>query len=205
MVAATCCFYEAFGDISVPRRFLRRVAPFGHLICMSTDETIDVDGPRAAAAILSRLPREARSRLVESIRTLNPQSALKIESIIVQSLAPSATRGKDRSASESSSNVLQSLTALPNAKLQEVLRQVSPRDLAVSLSHAPRQTQTKLVANISATKQQAVLDELQDLKSLTPRDVEAARAQLLKNVDGAYAAEAPADPPPTRRLRSRLA
>jgi len=181
---------------------------------MSTDETIDVDGPRAAAEILCRLPREARSRLVQSIRSRSPQSALKIETIIVESLAAAAPRTKTRAkvaqvsestSAQSSLQALQPLTALPDAKVQEVLREVSPRDLAVSLAHAPRQTQAKVLSNISSAKQQAVLNELKELPSLTPRDVEAARTQVLKNVDDAYSAESPAAPPPTRRLRSRLA
>ncbi len=184
---------------------MRRVGSFGHLIGMSTDETIDVDGPRAAAAILSRLPREARSRLVESIRSLNPQSALKIESIIVQSLSPTTPREQRPHTAGAPSQVLQKLSTLPDAKLQEVLREVSPRDLAVSLSQAPRDTQTKVLSNISSAKQQAVLDELKDLPAVTSRDVEVGRAQVLKNVDDIYVSEAPADPPPPRRLRSRLA
>jgi flagellar motor switch protein FliG len=82
---------------------------------------------------------------------------------------------------------------------------VSPRDLAVSLSQAPRDTQTKVLSNISSAKQQAVLDELKDLPAVTSREVEVGRAQVLKNVDDIYVSEAPADPPPPRRLRSRLA
>lgn len=182
---------------------------------MSTDETIDVDGPRAAAEILSRLPRETQSRLVASIRTLNPQSALKIESIIVQTLAGATQRTDSRTKAVPAttrsapttppSKDLRSLSEIPDAKLQEVLRQVSPRELAVSLQHAPRQTQEKVLSNISSTKQQEVLDELTSLPPIRPSDAEAAQARLLKSVDDVYAEDTPSDAPPVRRLRSRLA
>lgn len=193
---------------------------------MSTDETIDVDGPRAAAEILSRLPRETRSRLVESIRTINAASAVKIESIIIQTLS-SSTSGSpslrisataaalNKSAqtqlatsAESSSTTthsLSALTELKDSKIQELLRDVAPRELAISLKNAPREAQEKLLYNISSSKQSAVLDELKQLPPMRLRDVEAAQARLLKNIEGLYSddAEEPAQAP--RRLRSRLA
>jgi flagellar motor switch protein FliG len=178
---------------------------------MSTDETIDVDGPRAAAEILCRLPRDTRARLVQSIRVLNPQSATKIESIIVQSLSSATVRStvKPRQSQEptrgTASKAITTITQISDTKLQEVLREVPARDLAVSLKNAPREAQEKVLSNISSTKQHAVLDELQQLPPMRLSDVEAAQARLLKSVDDVYAEDAPAPPPPTRRLRSRLA
>jgi flagellar motor switch protein FliG len=181
---------------------------------MSTDETIEVDGPRAAAEILCRLPRDTRARLVESIRTLNPQSAVRIESIIVQSLASAASRPTTRTrqadvptrrVASMPSKPIAAITEIPDTKLQEVLREASPRELAVSLKHAPREAQEKVLSNISSTKQHAVLDELQQLPPMKLTDVEAAQARLLKSVDDAYADDVPTPPSPPRRLRSRLA
>lgn len=181
---------------------------------MSTDETIEVDGPRVAAEILCRLPRDTRARLVESIRTLNPQSAVRIESIIVQSLVsaasrpPTRTRQADaptRTTTATPSKPIAAITTVPDSRLQEVLREVSPRELAVSLKHAPRDAQEKVLSNISSTKQHAVLEELQQLPPMRISDVEAAQARLLKSVDDVYTDDTPAPAPPTRRLRSRLA
>jgi flagellar motor switch protein FliG len=190
---------------------------------MSTDETIVVDGPRAAAEILSRLPRDARSRLVESIRTINPSCAVKIETIIIQSLSAPPSRSaapasptkatatqalatESHTPNSSASHALAAISDLPDVKLQEVLRDVSTRELAVSLKNAPREAKEKVLSNISSSKQHAVLDELQQLPPMKLRDVEAAQARLLKNIEDAYSddsAEPP--PPPPRRLRSRLA
>jgi hypothetical protein len=49
---------------------------------MSKDPTVTIDGPKVAAAIITRLPRTAQARLVESIRVINPTSAIKIEAVI---------------------------------------------------------------------------------------------------------------------------
>lgn len=185
---------------------------------MSTEETIEVDGPRAAAEILCRLPHDTRSRLVRSIRTLNPASALKIESIIVQSLSsvaapPASSRTTQARLPEVTraakspmpSSGITAITSIPDTQLQDALRQVPPRDLAISLSRAPRETQEKVLSNISSTKQRAVLDELKDLPTMKPADVEAAQARLLKDVEDAYSEDSTPPPPETRRLRSRLA
>ncbi|MFN4896964.1 MAG: FliG C-terminal domain-containing protein [Pseudomonadota bacterium] len=178
---------------------------------MSKDKTIDVDGPRVAAQILSHLPRDTRTRLVESIRVLNPQSAVKIESIIIKALSPRAPRSSSpqRESHEptgsTNSTPISTITQISDTRLQEKLREVPARDLAVSLKNAPREAQEKVLSNISSTKQHAVLDELQQLPPMRVSDVEAAQARLLKSVEDVYADDAPAPPPPTRRLRSRLA
>jgi hypothetical protein len=161
---------------------------------------------------------------VESIRTINPSCAVKIETIIIQSLsappsrsaAPalptkatatqtSATQPQD-TPTPSATHALAAISDLPDVKLQEVLRDVSARELAVSLKNAPREAKEKVLSNISSSKQHAVLDELQQLPPMKLRDVEAAQARLLKNIEDVYSddsAEPP--PPPPRRLRSRLA
>jgi flagellar motor switch protein FliG len=189
---------------------------------MSTDETINVDGPRAAAQILARLPRETRSRLIESIRTINPKSAVTIESIIIETLSSSASRrsagpsetqalpnqASTRTLAEAPStpsHYLAAISEFSDAKLQEVLRDVSPRELAVSLKNAPREAQEKLLSNISSSKQHAVLDELQQLPRMKLRDIEAAQTRLLKNIEEAYSEDLPEAPLLPRRLRSRLA
>jgi flagellar motor switch protein FliG len=178
---------------------------------MSTDETIDVDGPRAAADILCRLPRDTRARLVKSIRALNPQSAIKIESIIVQSLSSATARStttrspSQQAARGTPAKAITTITQISDTRLQEVLRKVPARDLAVSLKNAPRDAQEKVLSNISSSKQHSVLDELKQLPPMRVSDVEAAQARLLKSVEDLYADDTPAPPPPTRRLRSRLA
>lgn len=180
---------------------------------MSKDETIDVNGPRVAAEILCRLPSATRAQLVESIRLVNPESAVQIESIIVQTLATAASRSPTRTlpapepaeVRSALEKPITAITQVPDSMLQAVLREVSPREVAVSLKHAPREAREKVLSNMSSAKQHAVLDELKQLPAMRVSDVEAAQARLLKNIEDAYSSEAPTPPPPTRRLRGTLA
>jgi len=183
---------------------------------MSRDETIVVDGPRVAAQILCRLPRDTRARLVESIRVINPQSAVQIESIIVSSLAVSVERSVSQPRFQKSALTSQTLKSkessssivnVPDTKLQELLRDVSPQELAASLANAPRDAQEKVFSNISSTKQREVIDELRELPQVqaSSHSSEVNGAKLNKNVDDVYSDDTPTPQQPTRRLRSRLA
>jgi hypothetical protein len=153
---------------------------------------------------------------------MNPSSAVKIESIIIKALSsptPRASAGPSSikstpahtavrtptEAPSAPSHSLAPITELADAKLQEVLRDVSARELAVSLKNAPSEAKEKVLSNISSSKQHAVLDELQQLPPMKLRDVEAAQARLLKNIEDAYSDDSAEPPPPPRRLRSRLA
>jgi flagellar motor switch protein FliG len=161
---------------------------------MSKDETIVVDGPRVAAQILNRLPSEARSRIVEAIRSAAPESAVRIEQILLTELK----RPVDGPATS-----IAAITELSDREIQKVLREVDSRDLVATLQSAPKEAQEKVLQNLSQSRQQQLVEEMHDLPPLTAREVEAANARILKKVDGLY--QDPGASPQPKRLRSRLA
>lgn len=162
---------------------------------MSKDETVDIDGAKVAALILNRMPREQRARLVESIRASNPESATRIETIMLQELHRS---------SQAQPSSLESIAEMSDKDVQRLMRQVDSRDIVVTLKSAPRETQERMLQNLSQARKQEVLEELRDLPKLTPQEVEASRSRVVKTIDELYGSNTKA-PVQSGRLRSRLA
>jgi flagellar motor switch protein FliG len=161
---------------------------------MSKDETIVVDGPRVAAQILNRLPGEARSRIVEAIRSAAPESAVRIEQILLNELK----RPVDGPATS-----IAAIAELSDKDIQKLLREVDSRDLVATLKAAPKEAQEKVLQNLSQSRQQQVVEEMHDLPTPSAREIEAANTRILKKVDSLYGdTQTPAQP---KRLRSRLA
>jgi flagellar motor switch protein FliG len=145
--------------------------------------------------ILNRLPREAQARLVSAIRASDPASAVRIEEILVQEL---------RGAAPTTATSLSTIADMSDRDVQKLLRSVDSRDLVVTLSSASDQAKDKVLNNLSQSRQQQVIEEMHDLKTLTPSEVEAANARILKKMESLYPGQ-PSATPDTKRLRSRLA
>ncbi len=162
---------------------------------MSKDETIVVDGPRVAALILNRLPSEARSRLVEAIKLEAPESAVRIEQILLTEL-------KRSSAGPATS--IAAITELSDKDIQKVLREVDSRDLAAALNAAPKEAQEKVLQNVSQSRREQITEEMDELPPMSQKELEAANARILKKVDNLYPSSSSTTSQP-QRLRSRLA
>jgi hypothetical protein len=144
---------------------------------MSTKESIELDGQRAAAEILSRLPRSTCARLIESIRVINPQSAGRIELLV------------------------------SDVKLELPKRQLTQRDLTISTTNAPREPQENIPAHLIQPQQRAETIEPKSLAVTTrkdlAKDLEATQAKPIRTLDAAYPEEAPA-PVVRRRFGGRV-
>jgi flagellar motor switch protein FliG len=161
---------------------------------MSKDETIPVDGPRVAAAILNQLPREARTRIVEAMRLESPEAAQKIEHILLHEMkgqAPTSARS------------IEAIIDLSDKDVQKVIRQVDSRDLAVMLQSAPKEAKEKVFSNLSESRKQQMVEEIYELPPSTPAELAAANAKIQKTIDDLYPTQTAV--PEKTRLRSRLA
>jgi hypothetical protein len=143
---------------------------------MSRDRSLNINGLKIAAEILCRLPGETRERLVESIRDVNPGSALKIESIIVHELAPAPTRQEARSRQE---NAAESNTLPATIKSSD--------------------------ATADTTIPEVVDVEYEDLLPERIKQLEAAQARFPKNAEELYRARSSDQSSRRRRIRTHLA
>ena len=175
---------------------------------MSKDENIQIDGAAAAARILGKMPASDRKRIVESIRMLNPESAVKIETIILAQALPPITK-KPSSPTRATTppkkpaRPIAEVTSLSDRDLQDILREVPQQDVVLALKNATPDVQEKILSNLSGTRALQVETDLQELPPVQAEQVEAAQARIMRKADEIYTEE-PQNPAP-RRLRSRLA
>jgi flagellar motor switch protein FliG len=141
-----------------------------------------IDGPGVAAKILSRFPAEEREHLVAAIRAEAPKVAATLERRIVD-----FTRVK----------------LIPTTALQNLLREIPHRDIAISLKTAEEPVQQRILENVSESKLEMVKEDLCLLPPMEVTDVEAAQARILKRLEELYPDESNAKGP--KRSTSRLA
>lgn len=175
---------------------------------MSKDETIQIDGAAVAARILGKMPAGDRKRIVESIRVLNPESAVQIETLILAQALPPITKKPSGGArttipANKPARPITEVTSFSDRDLQDVLREVPQQDLVLSLKNTTPEVQEKILSNLSETRALQVATELRELPPMQADIVEAAQARIMRKADELYGDETP-NPAP-RRLRSRLA
>jgi flagellar motor switch protein FliG len=130
---------------------------------MSQDETID--GAAIAALIISRMNTVEQDRVLRAIETKAPSVAAKLEEKIFDF---------DR------------IADMRDYAVQNLLHEVPPRDLAISLKAAGDQVKEKILSNLPVTKQRAIQADLQDLPPMRISDVQAAQRRILRKLDELY-------------------
>jgi flagellar motor switch protein FliG len=175
---------------------------------MSKDETIQIDGAAVAARILGKMPAGDRKRIVESIRVLNPESAVQIETLILAQALPPITKKPSGGArttipAKKPARPITEVTSISDRDLQDILREVPQHDLVLSLKNTSPEVQEKILSNLSETRALQVEVELRELPPIQADLVEAAQARIMRTADRIYTEES--QNPPPRRLRSRLA
>ena len=133
-----------------------------------------VDGSGIAANILKRLSPEHQERLVKAISHKAPQIAAKLEERMYN---------------------FDSLSAVADETLQALMREVSPRDIAISLKATPESLKEKILENLSETKQRIIEDDLESLPPMRLGDVHAAQKRILRKLEDMYELDIPV---PTR-------
>lgn len=141
-----------------------------------------IDGPRVAAQILSHMPSEDRSRLVEAIREANPAMAARIEDNLF---------------------CFETLAEVSDQAVQKLLREVPHQDVVISLKAAPAAVKEKIFSNMSESRQRLVEDDVESLPPMRASDVEAAQRRILKRLEDLYPNTVNA--PATKRSLPRLA
>jgi flagellar motor switch protein FliG len=141
-----------------------------------------IDGPGVAAKILSRFPAQEREQLVAAIRAEAPSVAARLERRIVD---------------------FTKVERLPAPHLQNLLREIPHRDIAISLKTAEEPIRQRILENVSESKLEMVREDVSLLPPMEVTDVEAAQARILRRLEELYPDETQTNEP--KRVRSRLA
>jgi flagellar motor switch protein FliG len=141
-----------------------------------------IDGPGVAAKILSRIPADEREHLVAAIRAQAPKVAARLERRIID---------------------FTKVERLPAPDLQNLLRKVPHRDIAISLKTAEEPVRQRILENVSESKLEMVKEDISLLPPMEVSDVEAAQARILRRLEELYPEET--DSNGRRPFKSRLA
>lgn len=141
-----------------------------------------IDGPGVAAKILSRFPAEEREHLVAAIRSEAPKVAATLERRIVD---------------------FTKVERIPASALQNLLREIPHRDIAISLKTAEQPVQQRILENVSETKLEMIKEDITLLPPMEVTDIEAAQARILKRLEELYPDERDSNVP--NPFKSRLA
>jgi flagellar motor switch protein FliG len=117
-----------------------------------------LDGLARTAAVLSTLGRAAARRLLEQIEGTDPQQAAALRERIF---------------------TFESLLLADDRGIQELLRQVETKTVAVALRGADEAIQKKLLSNLSERAAGMLKDEMEFLSAVRPDEQAAARRELL--------------------------
>lgn len=126
---------------------------------MGKDEK--VNGAKIAAAILNRLPEEAKERLMQAISENDPSIALTLKANLL---------------------TFADIATLSGKGVQTLVREVARQDLINSLRDTTVELRSKVLSNVSARMRQEIEDELSIVK-VTPREIEASRARVISKLD----------------------
>lgn len=137
------------------------------LLCILTRMSKEhpINGPEAAAAILSFMPSEDRTRLVEAIRSENPVLAARIEDSLFN---------------------FERITEVADTAVQKLLREVPHRDVVISLKAAPEPVREKILENVSDSRKRLIQDDIESLPPMRSSDVHAAQRRILKRLEDLY-------------------
>lgn len=151
-----------------------------------------------------RLTTEAKTRIAEmtchklkSMKTeqgpaaqqLHPEQSLRKVAIILRNLSKelrdgllNAIKGKDAEAAEKVTNLMiiwDDIPIITDRSLQEILRQVEAKDLALALTKADETIAKKIRSNISERAAQTLDEETSLMSAPTSEDIQSARQRIV--------------------------
>jgi flagellar motor switch protein FliG len=130
----------------------RRVTP------LLVNDVTPVAGPELLAELLSFTGRDDERAVLSALATSSPDLADAVRAALL---------------------TFDDLAQLDNRALQNLLKAVETRELAVALKTADEATQSKMLSNLSERGRETLLEEIDLLTSVKPADVRTARQAIV--------------------------
>lgn len=124
----------------------------------SEPEDNKIDGVSTVAAILNRISKGRRERLIRSIKQKRPEIVKELTSKIIE---------------------FEQVAMLPATGLQALVQEINQKDLVVSLSGATQETGRAILQGLRPDQRLKVQSELDQLSETTPREIEEAQQRLI--------------------------
>lgn len=117
-----------------------------------------VNGVAIVAAILNRISKGKRERLIQSIEKRRPEITTQLKAQILE---------------------FEQLAQLSQDGMQTLVKQVEQKDIAISLKGADQTVSHSLLRGLTARQRQQLHDNLAQLNELTPEEIEEAQQRVL--------------------------
>lgn len=135
--------------------FSRRLLP------MLTTQLRPVPGIETLVGVLNRTSRETERALLEAIEAQQPELAMRIRDALF---------------------VFDDIVRLDDRAIQQVLRSVDTRELAVALKGAGEEVRDAILRNLSERARENLLEEIEFLKGVRPSDIREAQTQIVRTI-----------------------
>jgi flagellar motor switch protein FliG len=123
--------------------------------------THEMGGLPSIVAILNQTERASEQQILTELEQSDPELAEKIRNEMF---------------------VFDDVASLDDRTLQQILRNVAPKELAIALKTAPDEVRDKFLSNVSERAAQDVLEEIELLGPTRVSQVEAAQSAIVKTV-----------------------
>ena len=121
-----------------------------------------LDGPKIAASILSRMKSSDQKRLIENMRESAPEVTSKVEANLV---------------------TFEQIGELTSQSVQLLLKEIDQRDLALSLSQTDQALASTILANMSDRKKASIKEDCENLRDIKPAEIEEAKLRIVKRLE----------------------
>jgi flagellar motor switch protein FliG len=123
--------------------------------------TRKLGGPKAVAAILNMVGRNAEKSIMDDLREIDNQLATEIKNLMF---------------------VFEDIVFLDDKGIQRVLKDINSGDLALALKAASDELKERILSNISSRAAENLMEEIQYLGPVRLRDVEEAQKRIVDAV-----------------------
>ena len=120
-------------------------------------------GAAYIAEIMNRVDRESQKEILESLSETNPSLSDEIRKLMF---------------------VFNDIVNLNDMEIQAFVRVVDTKDLTISLKAASQEVQDRIFNNMSSRQRESIQSDMQYLRNLRKRDVEAAQQRVIDAIRG---------------------
>ena len=129
------------------------------MVAASSDEAAGVGGVESLIALLSRADKATEKAVLAQLEALDPEMAEAVRERLF---------------------VFEDIVSLEDRAVQQILRQVDTRGLAVALKGVEDVVRNKVMSNMSSRAAENLVEEIEMLRNIRAADVKESRSEIVK-------------------------
>jgi flagellar motor switch protein FliG len=130
---------------------------------LNKSNSVEHGGAGYIAEIMNRIDKESQKAMLERLSETNPTLSDEIKKLMF---------------------VFNDIVNLNDMEIQSFIRVVDTKDLTISLKAANPEVQARIFSNMSSRQRDTIQSDMQYLRNLRVRDVEAAQQRIIEAIRG---------------------